>query len=88
MHRVVRDVDMELLFTQGCHHRRLSVLFLTQNVYVQGTRSRTITLNTTYLVLMKNVQDVSQITTLAKQLYPGRSKALTVTHADATSMPY
>ena len=33
MHRVVRDVDMKLLFTQGCHHRRLSVLFLTQNVY-------------------------------------------------------
>ena len=88
MHRMVRDVDMELLFTQGCHQSRLSVLFLTQNVYVQGTRSRTITLNTTYLVLMKNVQDVSQITTLAKQLYPGRSKALTETHADATSMPY
>jgi hypothetical protein len=39
-------------------------------------------------VLMKNVQDVSQITTLAKRLYPGRSKALTVTHADSTSMPY
>jgi hypothetical protein len=39
-------------------------------------------------VLMKNVQDVSQITTLARQLYPGRSKALTETNADAASMPY
>jgi hypothetical protein len=26
MHRVIQDVDMELLFTQGCHHRKLSVI--------------------------------------------------------------
>lgn len=30
MHRVVQDVDMELLFTQGCHHQRLSVIFIIQ----------------------------------------------------------
>ncbi|VDI51874.1 Hypothetical predicted protein [Mytilus galloprovincialis] len=88
MHRVVRDVDMELLFTQGCHHRRLSVLFLTQNLFVQGTRSRTIALNTTYLVLMKNVRDVSQIVTLGRQLYPGRWKILMQSFEDATSNPY
>ena len=29
MHRVIQDVDMELLFTQGCHHRKLSVIFIT-----------------------------------------------------------
>jgi hypothetical protein len=23
MHRVIQDSDMELLFTQGCHHRKL-----------------------------------------------------------------
>lgn len=88
MHRVVRDVDMELLFTQGCHHRRLSVLFLTQNLYVQGARSRTIALNTTYLVLMKNVRDVSQIATLGRQLYPGKSKVLLEAYEDATATPY
>lgn len=88
MHRVVRDVDMELLFTQGCHHRRLSVLFLTQNLFVQGTRSRTIALNTTYLVLMKNVRDVSQVVTLGRQLYPGRWKILMESFKDANSTPY
>jgi hypothetical protein len=30
MHRVIQDVDMELLFTQGCHHRKLSVIFITE----------------------------------------------------------
>ena len=47
MHRVVQNVDMELLFTQGCHHRRLSVVFITQNMFPSGTKSRTIALNTT-----------------------------------------
>ena len=53
MHRVVQNVNMELLFTQGCHHRRLSVVFVTQNIFPRGTKSRTIALNTTYLVMMK-----------------------------------
>lgn len=88
MHRVVSDVDMELLSTQGCHHRRLSVLFLTQNLYVQGARSRTIALNITYLVLMKNVRDVSQIATLGRQLYPGRSKVLLEAYTDANATPF
>jgi hypothetical protein len=61
MHRVVRDADMELLFTQGCHHRRLSVVFITQNSFPKGSRSRTIALNTYNLILMKNARDASQI---------------------------
>lgn len=73
MHKVLQDVDMELLFTQGCHHRRLSVIFITQNIFPRGSKSRTIALNTYYLVLMKNMRNASQITTLGRQLYPGRS---------------
>ena len=88
MHQVVRDEEMELLFTQGTHHRCCSVYFLTQNLFVHGSRSRTIALNTTYLVLMKNVRDVSQVGTLGRQLYPGRSKILTEAYSDATSMRY
>lgn len=42
MHKVIQDVDMELLFTQGCHHRRLSVIFITQNIFPRGSKSRTI----------------------------------------------
>lgn len=64
MHKVIQDVVMELLFTQGCHHRRLSVIFITQNIFPRGSKSRTIALNTYYLVLMKNMRNASQITTL------------------------
>jgi hypothetical protein len=30
MHRVIQNGDMELLFTHGCHHRKISVVFMTQ----------------------------------------------------------
>ena len=67
MHRVVQNADVELPFTQGCHHRRVSVVFLTQNLFPLGAKSRTIALNTYYLVLMKNARDASQVTTLGRQ---------------------
>ena len=57
MHRVIQDVDMELLFTQCCHHRKFSVIFITQNIFPGGSKSRTITLNTIYMVLRKNIRD-------------------------------
>ena len=88
MHRVIHDLDMELLFTQGCHHRKLSVIFITQNIFPQGSKSRTIALNTTYLIVLKNIRDASQISTLGRQLFPGRSKILTEAYSDATSKPY
>lgn len=88
MHRVVQDVDMELLFTQGCHHRRLSVIFITQNIFPRGSKSRTIALNTYYLVLMKNMRNASQISMLGRQLYPGRSKLLIDAYTDATKQAF
>ena len=56
MHRVVEDKEMELLFTQGTHHKCVSVILITQNLYPRGKHARTIALNTWYLVLMKNLR--------------------------------
>lgn len=57
-------------------------------LYVQGARSRTTALNTTYLVLMKIIKDVSLVTTLGRQLYPERTKVLTDAYEDSTATPY
>ena len=46
---------------------------------------RTISLNSQYIVVFKNPRDVSQMTTLAKQMYPGRVKFVQEAFADATS---
>ena len=32
VHRVIQNVEMELLFTQGCHHWKLSMIFIKQNI--------------------------------------------------------
>ena len=59
------------LFTHGSHYRNLSVIYIVQNLFHQGKGSRSISLNSHYLVLFKNPRDKLQILTLAKQMYPG-----------------
>ena len=67
MYNVVRETEMQKLFTQGAHHLRLSVLFITDNCFQQGNCSRTISLNTHYLVLFCNMCDGQEIVSLGKQ---------------------
>ena len=87
-HQLLNNAEMELLFTPGCHHRRISVIFVTQNLFQKGSKSRTIALNTYCQVLMRNIRDASQITHLGCQLFPGRSNLLTEAVRDATKEPY
>ena len=88
MYEVLGSKTVELLFTQGCHHRNLSVIFLTQNIYGQGKSARTIALNCWYMVLFKNIRGTSQIQTLGRQLFPGKSRVLTEAFEDATKEPF
>lgn len=88
MHEVMKNKDMELLFTQGTHHRCVSIILITQNMYPGGKHSRTIALNTWYMVLMKNLRDVSQVGTLGRQLYPGKSKAFIRAYEDGLTYKY
>ncbi len=45
-------------------------------------------LNTHYIVLFKNPRDVGQVATLARQMYPGKSKFVVEAFRDATDKPY
>ena len=58
------------LFTQGSHHRNMTVVFLVQNLFHQAKQMRTIRLNSHYMVLFKNPRDQGQIRALAYQMYP------------------
>ena len=75
-------------FTKKSHHCNTSVIYLVQNLFPKNKESRTISLNSQYIVVFKNPRDVSQMTTLAKQMYPGRVKFVQEAFADATSNPY
>ena len=59
------------LFTKKSHHSNTSVIYLVQNIFPKNKESRTISLNSQYMVIFKNPRDASQIANLAKQMYPG-----------------
>ena len=76
------------LFTKGSHHHNVSVVYIVQNLFHQGKGHRTISLNAHYLVLFKNPRDASQITQIAKQMYPGQTQFVREAFGDATAEPY
>ena len=58
------------IFTKIPHHRNVSVLYMTQNVFDKNKYARTMSLNSHYLVLFKNPRDAGQFAILARQMYP------------------
>ena len=82
------DERVTTLFTKKSHHRNTSVLYLVQNLFPKNKESRTISLNSQYMVVFKNPRDASQMATLARQMYPGRGKFVQEAFKDATAVPY
>ena len=76
------------LFTKGSHHKNLSVIFITQNLFHQGRGMRDISLNANYIVIFKNPRDRAQIRHLAQQVFPENTRFLQEIYNDATSMPH
>ena len=76
------------LFTKGSHHRNISVVYLTQNLFPQGKVCRDIILNTQYMVLFINPIDRQQVATLARRIYPSTSAVFMKRFERATTYPY
>lgn len=76
------------IFTKGSHHRNMSVLFLTQNLFHQGKGRRDISLNAHYIIYFKNPRDRAQIKHLALQVYPENPRFVYEAYNDATSKPH
>ena len=48
------DDRVENIFTKLSHHKSVSVLFLTQNLFFKSKQARTISLNSHYIVVFQN----------------------------------
>jgi hypothetical protein len=83
-----KDQRVSDLFTRGSHHKGISVLYLTQNLFPPGKLSRTISLNCHYIIVFKNARDSLGIATLAKQMYPRQTNYLLDSFHDATKQPH
>jgi hypothetical protein len=76
------------LFSKGSHHRNLSIIYISQNMFHQGKGSRDISLNAHYSIIFKNPRDKSQIFHYARQVFPENPKFIHEAFLDATSKPH
>jgi hypothetical protein len=88
MSSIGNSKTLSRLFTEGSHHRNLSIIYIVQNLFDKGRSHRTVSLNAQYFVLFKNPRDKSQIDTIARQMYPGKVKFLRDAFQDATKQPF
>lgn len=80
--------DFSNLFTKYSHHRNISVIYMTQNLFYNGKHNRTMNLNSHYIVLFKNPRDQTQISVIAKQMFPGNSEYMIEAFNDAVKREY
>ncbi|MEW8543593.1 MAG: hypothetical protein AB2693_08650 [Candidatus Thiodiazotropha sp.] len=88
MKNATGDDDVCELFTEGAHHRNLSVICMLQNIFYKAKGTRTMNLNSQYLVLFKNPRDIQQIAFLARQMYASDWKKFLETYKEAVNKPY
>jgi hypothetical protein len=88
MHETRSSESLAAIFTKYSHHSNITCIYLLQNLFPRGLNSRNISINATYIILMKNMRDKAQIAYLARQVYPGRGRFLTTAFQDATREPY
>jgi hypothetical protein len=82
------DQRVSKIFTKLSHHANTSVIYITQNLFYGGKENRTIMLNAQYMVLFKNPRDATQISHLARQMFPGKSAHMLEAFKDATQKAY
>ena len=58
MNEAVKNTSLLNAFTEGSHHKSISVVFLMQNIHHKGPHPRTMSINTQYLILFRNSRDV------------------------------
>lgn len=71
MSELCQSRDMEKLFVNLAHHRKISVIYMAQNLFFQAKCSRTISLNMWYFVLLNARRDRRQLKQLASQILGG-----------------
>ena len=87
---VIDDFQQQLnkyvvhIFTVLCHHYKIVVLLLVQNLFPKAALFRDISLNANYCVIFKNPRDGSQILPFARQFMPGESRFVLEAFTDAT----
>ena len=76
------------LFTKDSHHRNITVLFLTQDLFPPGKFAKTINRNAHYIIAFKNPRDKTGIRNILMQMYPERWRRVLELNNRITSRPF
>ena len=77
------------IFLVYSHHRKVYPVFVCHNLYYSGLKNmKTISLNTTYNVIMKNPRDKSSTRILGSQMFTGQTKWFMEAYSYATRESY
>lgn len=80
--------DTAQLFAVGSHQMDCNFIFLAQTTFSKNRYFRDVSLNSSYLILMKNPRDKSSISYLARQLDPDKPNFIVWAYNEATKEPF
>ena len=81
-------MDQRYVLDLACvkmHHYNTSLIFILQNIYGKGKYARTISLQATYYILLKNLRDKTQLNVLGRQIFPEHSTLIQKAFADVST---
>jgi hypothetical protein len=61
------SMEIYNLFSVDSHHRNISVFLVSQNIFTKGKCTRDLNLNSSYVILFKNLRDQTQINVLSRK---------------------
>ena len=73
---VLDSKELLEIATVKSHHNLINCVLLLQNIFGGGKFSRTISLQSHYLVAMRSQRDQTQLGMISRQIYPGKSLLL------------
>jgi hypothetical protein len=78
---ICKQTWSDKIFTMYSHHLKLSIIFVSQNLFPQSKNMRNIALNLKYLIMFSSPRDIHQLGLLGSQL--GERKKLLEAYTDA-----
>ena len=76
------------LFTKDSHHRRITVIYMTQDMFPKGIFAKTVSRSAHYIIAFKNPRDQLGVRILTQQAFPQEFKGVLNVYRDATERPY
>lgn len=75
-YELLRNEEYYKLFTQKSHHKRCTFIVTFHTIFNKAKSARLFGQNCHYLILTRNLRDMSALSHLARQVFPGKGKEL------------